>query len=575
MNRPPVWFTVVAAVALAWNVLGPLGILADLRLSAADIAALSAQQRALYNARPLWSVGASIVAVLGGTLGCLLQGLVLAIAVGLIFCRYLPLMQTPRLLGTLSGSSFSQRGKLALMVFGMACTSPPRDATDASPVASAAAPLDLAAWTGTWASDGYGYWVEGTGVGMPKVYSVAGGYCIGEDTTDFWPLYDLQRMGSDGERYLSNRVDPYEFRFDPQPALPNECGRTPSSTPIAVLDALADVFAEHYAFFEMYGVDWPTAVAKARQSLPADAGDAALYTTLVQLLAPLRDSHIKLEAVVDGQDRVHDGAVGDVEEKVVRHAGEESSRDAVRRFRRQYWFDGIRDDLLRERGTVAGNQRIQYGMVDSAVGYLAVLSMGGFTERDDATFADEVATVDAILDTALTQFAQARASAVIVDLSLNTGGYDFIGLHIAGRFAAQPALAYTRRAHDARKTPPISVHVRPSARPRYTGPVYLLTSGGTVSAAEIMVLALRALPNVTHAGETTRGAFSTVLSKTLPNGWQLSLSNEIYLDPQGRSWEGKGVPPAMPLQVFGDVPPQRHVQAVRALAAHARAASGR
>ncbi|MFN9796325.1 MAG: hypothetical protein ACK57A_08590, partial [Gemmatimonas sp.] len=316
MNRPPVWFTVVAAVALAWNVLGPLGILADLRLSAADIAALSAQQRALYNARPLWSVGASIVAVLGGTLGCLLQGLVLAIAVGLIFCRYLPLMQTPRLLGTLSGSSFSQRGKLALMVFGMACTSPPRDATDASPVASAAAPLDLAAWTGTWASDGYGYWVEGTGVGMPKVYSVAGGYCIGEDTTDFWPLYDLQRMGSDGERYLSNRVDPYEFRFDPQPALPNECGRTPSSTPIAVLDALADVFAEHYAFFEMYGVDWPTAVAKARQSLPADAGDAALYTTLVQLLAPLRDSHIKLEAVVDGQDRVHDGAVGDVEEKV-------------------------------------------------------------------------------------------------------------------------------------------------------------------------------------------------------------------------------------------------------------------
>jgi hypothetical protein len=303
-NRPPVWFTVVAAVALAWNVLGLLAILADLRLSAADIAALTAQQQALYNARPLWSVGASIVAVLGGTLGCLalllrrratlvllhvsligvvlqdigifivagggkvanavpvfLQGLILAIAVGLIFCSYLPLMQTSRLLDTLSGRRLSHTGKLALMVFGMACTSPPRDATDASPVASAAAPLDLAAWTGTWASDGYGYWVEGTGVGMPKVYSVAGGYCIVEDTTDFWPLNDVQRLGSDGERYLSNRVDPYEFRFDPQPALPNECGRTPSSTPIAVLDALADVFAEHYAFFEMYGVDWPTAVA--------------------------------------------------------------------------------------------------------------------------------------------------------------------------------------------------------------------------------------------------------------------------------------------------------------------------
>jgi hypothetical protein len=71
MNRRPLWFTVVIAVALVWNVLGLLAVLADLRLSAADIAALPAQQQALYRARPLWSVGASIVAVAGGTLGCL------------------------------------------------------------------------------------------------------------------------------------------------------------------------------------------------------------------------------------------------------------------------------------------------------------------------------------------------------------------------------------------------------------------------------------------------------------------------------------------------------------------------
>jgi len=71
MNRRPLWFTVVIAIALVWNVLGLLAVLADLRLSAADIAALPAQQQALYKARPLWSVGASVVAVVGGTLGCL------------------------------------------------------------------------------------------------------------------------------------------------------------------------------------------------------------------------------------------------------------------------------------------------------------------------------------------------------------------------------------------------------------------------------------------------------------------------------------------------------------------------
>jgi hypothetical protein len=71
MNRAPIWFIVVVAVALLWNVLGLLAVLADLRLSASDIAALPAPQQALYKARPLWSVGASLLAVAGGTLGCL------------------------------------------------------------------------------------------------------------------------------------------------------------------------------------------------------------------------------------------------------------------------------------------------------------------------------------------------------------------------------------------------------------------------------------------------------------------------------------------------------------------------
>ena len=71
MSKPPLWFTLLAAVALVWNLAGLFAVVADLRLSAADIAAMPAQQQALYAARPLWSVLASVVAVGGGTLGCL------------------------------------------------------------------------------------------------------------------------------------------------------------------------------------------------------------------------------------------------------------------------------------------------------------------------------------------------------------------------------------------------------------------------------------------------------------------------------------------------------------------------
>jgi hypothetical protein len=71
VTKPPRWFTPLLVIALLWNLAGLLAVLADLRLTAADIATLPAEQQALYHARPAWSVVASVVAVAGGTLGCL------------------------------------------------------------------------------------------------------------------------------------------------------------------------------------------------------------------------------------------------------------------------------------------------------------------------------------------------------------------------------------------------------------------------------------------------------------------------------------------------------------------------
>jgi hypothetical protein len=71
MNRPPRWFTVVAVVAVVWNVLGCVAFFSDLRLSRDAVAELSASQQALYAARPAWAVVATAVAVFGGVLGCI------------------------------------------------------------------------------------------------------------------------------------------------------------------------------------------------------------------------------------------------------------------------------------------------------------------------------------------------------------------------------------------------------------------------------------------------------------------------------------------------------------------------
>ena len=92
---------------------------------------------------------------------------------------------------------------------------------------------------------------------------------------------------------------------------------------------------------------------------------------------------------------------------------------------------------------------------------------------------------------------------------------------------------YTRTLHAT---------VEPSAQ-RFTGKVYVLTSVETASAAEIMSLAARAMPNVTLIGTATEGIFSDILEKKLPNGWEYGLSNEVYETMDGFDFESLGVPP--------------------------------
>ena len=75
MNPAPKWYLPVAILALLWNLLGCAAYLGDVMLTPDDIARMSPAQQALYAARPAWAVSATAIAVWGGAAGCL--GLVL------------------------------------------------------------------------------------------------------------------------------------------------------------------------------------------------------------------------------------------------------------------------------------------------------------------------------------------------------------------------------------------------------------------------------------------------------------------------------------------------------------------
>lgn len=350
--------------------------------------------------------------------------------------------------------------------------------------------------------------------------------------------------------------------FDRIDGLPEECLGVEGSSPLSVRAAFTDHFERHYAFFDRRP---PSAAqrAEALASLAPDANEEELWQALAGYMEGLSDSHTKLIGLVDGEKRrVQDGQ-GDTLPRIREGIGEN-------RFVVGTIMGTI--EALGESAHHVGNDRVVWGTIDGRVGYVSLLVMGGFSDnRDFASEAwaeAELAAFDAIMDEAMKAFE--GMDAVIVDLSNNRGGWDRISKALAARFAAAPFTAYTTQAHGSGIAPFAHV-VEPARGPTYTGPVYLMTSDITVSGGELATLAMRQLPNVTHVGGATRGAFSTPLPKPLPNGWLLELSNEVFAAPDGTVYEETGIAPQMPLDIYpADDPVAGHWQAVRQIVAIAK-----
>ncbi|PIB30967.1 hypothetical protein BFP77_02600 [Maribacter sp. 4U21] len=71
MNKPPMWFWIVNALALLWNLAGVMAYLGQAYMSIETLEQMSQAERLLYESRPAWVTGAFAVAVWGGALGCI------------------------------------------------------------------------------------------------------------------------------------------------------------------------------------------------------------------------------------------------------------------------------------------------------------------------------------------------------------------------------------------------------------------------------------------------------------------------------------------------------------------------
>ena len=422
------------------------------------------------------------------------------------------------------------------------------------------APLDAQA-NGVWYSSEKD-WVLEINDGAVTRWEYSPEYCYRTpEANEATPMmgqveYRLYRAASDGQavrlQYLPGDASAYFERMD---ALPAHCGSEDLTSETVLFDIFANTMAEHYGFFEPRGVDWYASVEAARARVRDGMGEAALWQVFSDLLLPLGDSHTKMIGMVDGERARIQGGMGTTLPMIGVGIGEGA------------WVMGLVNQLetdVLDEGMELIADRVVVGEIDGRVGYIQIFTMGGFSSGEVPGTIEwsqaELSALADIMDDTLTRFADHEA--IIFDLSNNRGGYDAVTRALAARFTDDPFLGY-RVTVEGEPEATTEYPIEPYDGPRFTGPVYLMTSDVTVSGGEITTMMMKQLPNVTHVGTTTRGAFSTPLAKPLPNGWYLELANETFQTADGVVYEGRGIPPDVEINIYPeDAPIAGHAAAI-------------
>lgn len=421
----------------------------------------------------------------------------------------------------------------------------------AAPLAATAGPTGRV--DGIWRTDGYSSTIVVEG-GKAQFYATTSTTCA--------PAELMKQTGSprpDGTVRFAGAGQPFTFRAVRDRAvlqlegsvgsrhlirvekLPNACTEPAPTGPMATFDQFWSTYAENYPFFRAKGIDWTAVRDRYRPRVRPGMSDAELFDLLVEMVEPLGDAHTGIRS----PDREFAGS----------RPGTTLPDPALEARIRPY----IEQTALRGRTfTSYANNRIGYADLPGRIGYLRVIAFMGYA-GDEPDYRIDSRVLKQTLDVILTKERVSgpnRLRGLIIDLRLNGGGSDQLGLELAGRLTERPYFAYFKRARNdatdaTRFTAPQPLAVRPAAATAYTGPIALLTGGSQMSAGETFTQALmNRRPQPVRIGANTQGVFSDVLLRTLPNGWQYILPNEEFRTLGWKSFDGAGIPPHVRRPVF-------------------------
>ncbi len=400
--------------------------------------------------------------------------------------------------------------------------------------------------TGIWIQEGYGRVLEITD-STYTYFNTSENSCL-----------PLIKGGKLNERFKIVHFNENELTLNPggivnyhfklSKTLPIKCNKENSivdSSPEKNFEVLWNTFDNHYAFFKERNIDWKKVKEHYLPIIKNIKSDKELYHVFIEILKPFNDGHIKLDVPDSLQSK-----------------NREEKKPEKKKTKKDLTMDIINSYVNNLKSY--NNSVIQWGLIkNSKTGYILITDMNDFsnyvsspnlskkefkleyekvlkTKSGIQQLNDELNGVDFVMNTILKDLANSKS--VIIDLRFNGGGYETVALKLLSYFIDQPKHILSIKARKDNGFTKEQKYTLKPIQNHYTGNVYLLTSNRTASAAEIFALGTLAYPKIKRYGSSTEGIFSEILWKNLPNGWEFSLSNEVYSDSNGNGYEISGVP---------------------------------
>ncbi|RAJ28308.1 S41 family peptidase [Pedobacter cryoconitis] len=301
-----------------------------------------------------------------------------------------------------------------------------------------------------------------------------------------------------------------------------------------------ETFNDNYAFFRERNVNWKQVYQEYLPRAQKIDSPKEFSNMLLKIVKKIGDGHIRLEI----PDSLKAKAV------VAAPAIKRKKDDIIKAIQERYLVNTH----------AYNNGVISWGKVKGTrTGYILIKDMNGFAKKQDkgkdfrsplVEFEEELNGVDQVMEKILADIG--KSDAMVIDLRFNGGGLETVALRllsyfVSGRKHVLSVAAKTPQGNTAKQA-----CILQPANNAYQGKVQLLLSGNTASAAEIFALAALSYPEIKITGSRTAGIFSEILWKELPIGWEFSLSNEIYTDPAGKTYEGTGIPVSQDMNYSGN-----------------------